>query len=381
MQLTDFTKILINGKATKEDAAAALAQHVFDVVFLAATQRLLNALTSPAMAHYLSVTKTASVESVLRSLLDRLGALFEAAGSVTVSADLNQAFRRQCASVSDIMKTTYPEFESSQIPYLFMNALVAKTHNPNSPYYGLTLDWNLRDKNVAGLNDKDYQKVFSILIEFLPEYMTCDDRWSALTQLFEVIGLPRFSDYTHRLPQDSGTLYRSFGEYDLQNAVIAAFANERGLQHSSMPGFTLHTEGDSIRIRRAVGYVQVAKDWDTARPANDEAARERGEYAIGAWRFGYAPLLASEWLSPWTWPALTDASPTTKAEMLAWTLCGSSRPNAVEHMAAALGLPWDIINDKTPAAWQGIDPQTLVDQFTPMFTAVAADVSLPDMDF
>lgn len=386
MNLDHFTKLLVNGRATRDDARNALNAHGYTTTFLACTQRILDVMNTQAMQMHLKQFPNTALDISLREifsqLLLRMAPLFHAHGKIEVGEEEFHTFYRQQLSASEKSRHLYGLNTFMYFAFLHAQFNSKEHKKTESPLYGLgyVCEHLSQNRRMLGASSAAPEDVLAVLLSFAPEFMRCDERWAFLKKAASAVGLNLF------LHKNIYALRRALGgqlsetlPMSTQSPVIADFVKNLDSTSSSAPLAKAVVEGNAVTFEvdpdLATKLMQY-QDLKTGKTGLD--------YAEHLFAFPTtANVIAGSlpWVEPWTWPGLAFASANTKASLFAWMLADHHHPEYAQRTAEAVQLPWDLLNDKSPAEWASINPDELIAHLEPLLQPLQPSVELPEFDW
>lgn len=386
MTLDHFTKLLVNGRATPEVARTTLDLYGYTATFLACTQRLLDVMNSNAMqAHVKQFPNTAldiSLREIFSQLLLRMAPLFHAHGSIEVGEEEFHTFYRQQLSASEKTRNIYGLNTFMYFSFLHAQFNSKEHAKRESPLFGLTYvcEHLSQNRRMLGTNGAAPEEVLAVLLSFAPEFMGCDDRWSFLKQAAGAVGLNLF------LHKNIYALRRSLGgqlsetlPLVTQSPVIADFVKKLPTTSSPSPLSVVRFDGNCVTFELDPDLPTKLMHYQEQR-----GTKTGLDYTEHLFAFPTLPNVIAgslPWVEPWTWPGLAFASAHTKASLFVWMLADHHHPEYAQRTAEAVNLPWDLLNDKSPAEWASINPDELIAHLEPLLQPLSPKVELPEFDW
>lgn len=235
---------------------------------------------------------------------------------------------------------------------------------------------------------------FSLLCLFEKPYLTVDARWAAMREMLDVLGtsyyepsmLPALADV---LSYDSTPFcvapegfikVRPAFEMQIRSKALAVFVAERGYRYSAPFGLEVTVVEDNVIFKGDPGG-----EWRHNNVKQLPYEDQDSSLMFSLCPPGGAPVLVDQgiqplqWHEPWEWPNVKSASAETRAQMMVWALMDYQQSDSARKMAEALGLPWEIMNDKDATDWMLQDHLDTEAYFLNAFMPVEQNVELPTL--
>lgn len=386
MSLDNFTKLLVNGRASVEDAQAALAEYGYTATFLACTQRVLDVMNTQAMQRHVKQFPNTALEISLREifsqLLLRMAPLFHAHGAIQVGEEEFHTFYRQQLSASEKSRNIYGLNVFMYFSFLHAQFNSKEHEKTESPLYGLpyVCEHVSPNRRMLGNNAAAPEQVLAVLLTFAPEFMRCDDRWSFLQDAAASVGINLFLHKNiYALRRSLGGLLSESLPIATESPVVNQFVRTFKQHCSATPFAVMSLDDDLVTFKLDPELPTKLMHYQEARTGKTSL-----DYTEHLFSFSTTPSTIAgclPWVEPWSWPGLAFASANTKAALFAWMLADHHHPEYAQRMADAINLPWELLNDKSPAEWASINPAELITKLEPLLQPLQTKVELPEFDW
>jgi hypothetical protein len=378
---------LLNGTATEQDVLLTLKTHPAESIYIAYADELAKSLLSPSMqphigAYAKKVGVEAAIHGVIASMLLRAEPLFTGIGYLAPSTSTYASIRNSTGATWRSITRTYPAMDVPGLDFvnliqrgLASSAVTLFSRHPQLEAALLktnTLDSVERERSEAETTAQTMKcRQVSFLASLLPMEAAVDSRWSQFKQLLHVCGL------------------------DIENpAAMSILRASYEVTFTAQISFGDVSQGQPVYVNKPlafesleiVDFLRPYYEPDTARNPKGSGPLNRSSHIFriaieGNNAFVFfthlkvCSLASADLANPHRWPDISQASAQTKAELLAWTL--QRVTNTYEEAVAVLensGLPWDLLNQKTPDELSDIAWTEQTSVFASMFSdAPAAD--------
>lgn len=234
---------------------------------------------------------------------------------------------------------------------------------------------------------------FSLLCLFEKPRLTADERWDAMREMLSVLGTAYHepgipSEMASVLSYDSTPFsvapegfikVRYNFEMHIRSKALATFIKEHSYQYSTPFGLEVTATDDTVVFQNDPGG-----EWRHNKSKTSTSALQLSPSAFSLCAPGSAQAMTAQglkplqWHEPWAWPNVNTSSPQTRAQMMVWALMDHKKPDTAQLMADALGLPWEVMNDKGPDEWMLQDHTETEAYFLNIFSPSPLEVELPD---
>jgi hypothetical protein len=368
---------LIRGIATEQDVLLTLRAHASEDIYLAYTDELAATLLRQPFQQYVAAHTAKfglvkSIERGMHSLLHGAAPLFTAIGYAIPTMQMYASIATNTASTWVSITRAYPALIPAYSNFSrllsrgFLDALTSLKNPQLEDAMHKTFIADKAETNRIRL--QCFNAAF--LSNLIPVEPSIDGRWLQLKSLLDGCGLSMGSDY----PAGMDVLRASYAE-DFRST----WNRNRGSMEPLIFSSDAITEFLSPYLKPpSNGHKQTVMmgAHNEEGPQRLEVSVDGSTTLVSLGKLTACSMQTTELTSPHRWPDIAQASAQTKSEILAWMLrqVTNTYAEAVCVIETA-GIPWDIINQKTPGELAAIPVARHIEMFLPMLAA-APEVEL-----
>lgn len=366
-ELEGLCKDIANSNLTYAEVRTAVGDYGFDALVLNTIKLLMAHSISPAMQQTIQ-SGAISPKGLIQEFERRLR-VFQKVHATWLSPSTKMVLKRLDTKVTNAYTTMHPDWTNTKnesVLYCLMRGVseleAQRLHaSPLQRVNGTSV-------NVYG--------AFSLLALFTEPKMTADDRWRTLVNSFEALSstiyeLEHPSKLREAMSYDRSPIkttaagwidVKTMFEMDLQSRTLAEHIRQMNINESKPYGLLVRTNEDTVIFERDPGGEY--KHTKASQKTEAKDLQDPGVFQITppGTKCSEKEQLYS-WAEPWTWPDIRNCDVNVKAQMMTWSLMDYKNPETAMKMADALGLPWDIMNDKSSEELILQDPYELEEYF------------------